>query len=167
MSTPDLTIRPATPADQPDLRAAIVELQDYERRLHSTRLPGAEIADAYLAWLLPRAAATGAVLVAESGGMFVGFVAGWVEEDENLAETADSNRFGYISDICVMSAFRGQRIAKRLLAAIEQQLRRGGVTRLRINALAANMSARASYQRAGFAPYEILHEKVIVAGDDA
>jgi hypothetical protein len=29
------------------------------------------------------------------------------------------------------------------------------------------MSARASYQRAGFAPYEILHEKVIVAGDDA
>jgi hypothetical protein len=55
MSTPDLTIRPATPVDQPDLRAAIVELQDYERRLHSTRLPGAEIADAYLAWLLPRA----------------------------------------------------------------------------------------------------------------
>lgn len=167
MPTPHLTIRAATPADQPDLRAAIVELQDYERRLHATRRPGAEIADAYLAWLLQQAAATGAVLVAESGGSFTGFVAGWVEEDENLAETPDSNRFGYISDICVLPAFRGQRIAGRLLAAIEQQLRRGGVTRLRINALAANSSAQASYLRAGFAPYEILHEKVIAAGDDA
>jgi ribosomal protein S18 acetylase RimI-like enzyme len=55
------------------------------------------------------------VLIAETQGIFVGFAAGWVEQDDNIAETADSNRFGYISDICVMPAYRGQRIALRLL----------------------------------------------------
>jgi hypothetical protein len=35
-----------------------------------------------------------------------------------------------------------------------------GIARLRINSLAANKSARASYERAGFAPYEIVYEKM-------
>jgi ribosomal protein S18 acetylase RimI-like enzyme len=155
-----VTIRPATPTDRPHLRKAVVELQDHERRLHATRLPGEEIADAYLDWM-QRQAAAGAVLVAESDGAFVGFVAGWVEEAEGM--TPDSNRFGYISDICVLLAFRGQQIAARLLDGIERHLRRTGVVRLRINALATNTSARASYERAGFAPYEVLHEKLIEA----
>jgi ribosomal protein S18 acetylase RimI-like enzyme len=169
MPTP-VTVRPATPADRPDLRAAVVELQDYERLLHATRLPGEQVADAYLDWMLRRAetaGAAGAVLVAESGGEFAGFVAGWIEETVNIAETPDSNRFGHISDLCVMPAFRGRRIATRLLDGIERHLRRAGITRLRINALAANTSARASYERAGFAPYEILHEKLIEPGSDA
>jgi ribosomal protein S18 acetylase RimI-like enzyme len=171
MPTPPVAVRPATPADRPRLRAAVVELQDRERLLHPTRLPGGQVADAYLEWMLRRAGAAGAagaVLVAESGGEFAGFVAGWVEQAGNIGETPDSNRFGHVSDICVMPAFRGRRIAGRLLEAIEQHLRRAGVTRLRVNALAANAPARASYERAGFAPYEVLHEKVVVdAGGDA
>ena len=108
------------------------------------------------------------MLVAESGGEFAGFVAGWVEQAGNIGETPDSNRFGHVSDICVMPAFRGRRIAGLLLEAVERHLRRAGVTRLRVNALAANAPARASYERAGFAPYEVLHEKVVVdAGGDA
>jgi ribosomal protein S18 acetylase RimI-like enzyme len=162
-----LGIRPARQADQPELRRAIVELQDYERLRHATRLPGEQIADAYLEWMLRQAAAGGAVLVAESGGSFVGFVAGWIEATENIAETPDSNRFGYISDICVMPEFRGQRVAARLLDGIEQYLRRAGVVRLRINALAANTSARASYAHAGFAPYETMYEKLIADESDA
>ena len=61
-----------------------------------------------------------------------------------------------------MPAFRGQRIAAQLLRAIEQHLRRAGVVRLRINALAANTSSRLCYERAGFAPYEVHHEKFVV-----
>ena len=60
-----------------------------------------QIADAYLDWMLRQAEVSGAVLVAESGGSFVGFVAGWIEQADNVAETPDFNRFGYISDICV------------------------------------------------------------------
>jgi ribosomal protein S18 acetylase RimI-like enzyme len=155
-----ITIRPATTSDHPLLRRAIIELQDHERRLHATRLPGEQIADTYLAWLEHRAAESGAVLVAETQGFFVGFAAGWVEQDDNIAETADSNRFGYISDICVMPAYRGQRIALRLLDNLEQHLRRAGVTRLRIASLATNAAARATYERGGFVPYEIIYEKM-------
>ena len=107
----------------------------------------------------------GAVLVAESNGTFAGFVAGWIEETENVGEMPDSNRVGYISDICVMPDFRGRRIAPQLLSRIEQHLGRAGVTRLRINSLAANQSARASYEHAGFLPYEIIYDKMIVAQD--
>jgi ribosomal protein S18 acetylase RimI-like enzyme len=159
-----LIIRPATPADRPWLRQAVVELQEYERLRHPTRRPGAEIADTYLDWMLHQAEAAGAVLVAESGGSFAGFAAGWIEQASNIAETADSNRFGYISDICVMPAFRGQRIAAQLLDGIEQYLGRTGISRLRINALAVNSSAQASYEHAGFVPYEILYEKLIANG---
>jgi ribosomal protein S18 acetylase RimI-like enzyme len=159
MSDP-ITIRPARASDRPLLRRAILELQDYERRLHATRLPGEQIADDYLAWIEKQAADGGAVLVAETEGTFVGFAAGWVEQDDNIAETADSNRFGYISDICVMPAYRGQRIALRLLDNLEQHLRRGGVTRLRITSLATNAAARTTYERSGFVPYEITYEKL-------
>jgi GNAT superfamily N-acetyltransferase len=155
------SIRSANATDRPRLRQAIVELQDYERMHHETRLPGEQVADAYLDWMLHRAEAHGAVLVAESNCILVGFVAGWIEESENVGETPDSNRVGYVSDICVMPAFRGHRIAAQLLEGIERHLAKFGITRLRINSLAANKSARASYERAGFAPYEIVYEKMI------
>jgi hypothetical protein len=43
-----LVIRPASPDDRSQLRSAIVDLHEHERRLHSSRLPGEETADAYL-----------------------------------------------------------------------------------------------------------------------
>jgi ribosomal protein S18 acetylase RimI-like enzyme len=157
----ELTIRPAMSSDWPQLRQAVIELQEHERRLHLSRLPGEQIADAYLAWLQQQADESGAVLVGEIEGAFVGFVAGWIEQENNLTETADSNHFGYISDICVMPAYRGRRIADRLLDAIEQHLASAGIRRIRIGSLAANRSARASYERAGFVSYEVVYEKII------
>ena len=159
-----LSIRPATPDDRPLLRHAIAELQDYERGQHATRLPGQRIADDYLAWMLRKADATGAVLVAEIGERFAGFVAGWVEEAENIGETPDSNRFGLISDVFVLPEFRGRRIAARLIQEMERQLKQTGIRRLRVNALAVNASARRSYEHAGFAPYEVIYEKQV--GDE-
>jgi ribosomal protein S18 acetylase RimI-like enzyme len=164
--TPPLIIRPATPADRADLRQAIVELQDYERLRHPTRLPGEQIADAYLNWAQRQADTNGVVLVAVRDNSFIRFVAGWIVQTDNISETADSNRFGYISDICVMPAFRGQQIAAELLDGIEQYFLGTGVLRIRINSLAVNTSAQASFERAGFLPYEILYEKVIGGGDE-
>ena len=91
---------------------------------------------------------------------FAGFVAGWVEEDESLAEPADSNRFGLdLRYLRFWRPFRGRRIAAKLLEAMQERLAREGVSRIRIGALAANSSARASYERAGFSPYEVVYEK--------
>ena len=156
----ELNIRLATRSDRPHLRAAIVELQEHERRLHGTRLPGEAIADAYLAWLEERAVvAGGVILVAVAAGEFAGFAAAWVEETESIAETPDSNRFGYVSDLCILPGYRGRRIAGLLLAAVENVLAVAGITRLRLSTLAMNDAARRAYDRAGFAPYEIVYEK--------
>jgi hypothetical protein len=95
-----VTIRPAEPRDLLNLRRAIVELQDYERGLHMIRLPGEQIADAYLAWLQQEAAENGVVLVAEGARLFIGFIAGWIVEEHSITETTDSRRTGDVSAIC-------------------------------------------------------------------
>jgi ribosomal protein S18 acetylase RimI-like enzyme len=158
-------IRPAIESDRKALRAAIVELQEHERRLSDTRLPGEAMADAYLAWMLERAEAGGAVFVAEIDGAFAGFAAGWVEENTSLAETADTERYGFVSDLCVLPAFRRRGLAGLLIAALEAHLARAGVARVRLYVLAANEEARAAYERAGYAPYEVVYEKTV--GPDA
>ena len=163
MDLSELVIRDAERADERDIVDAIVELQDYERRLHDSRLPGARVAQAYFREITDRAADQGAILVAELEGALVGFVAGWVLTEESLTETEDSRRYGYVSDICVRGPWRGRAIAKSLLDALERRLAPFGVARMRINVLAQNASARASYEKAGFAPYEVMYEKRIPA----
>lgn len=152
-------IRPAVAADAGFLREAIIELQEHERALHDTRRPGKTIANSYLDWIQAQSAETGALLIAQLDGVPVGFAAGWIEDDEALAETPDSNRFGLVSDVCVLPAFRGRRIAAQLMARLEERLLAGGVTRIRVTALAANASARRSYESAGYTPYEVTYEK--------
>ena len=159
--SPSLRIRPATAADRPDLRRAIVELQEHERRLHASRLPGEAIADAYLAWIEAQTAKGGATLVAETAGAFAGFVAGWIEQNHAIAETPDSNRFAFISDIFVAPEHRGRGVAGLLIDAIERRLAGPGVTRLRIGVLAVNEAAIRAYRRAGFSPYEMIFERPI------
>ena len=154
-------IRPARREDRENLISAIIELQEYERRLHDSRLPGAEVAEPYLSVLQARSAQEGAMLVASRDSAFAGFVAGWVETDNQVCETADSNRFGYVSDISVLAKYRGQGVGQALLQAIETRLAEFGVKRLRLNALAANAVARASYERSGYSPYEVHYEKRI------
>ena len=156
-----VTVRPAGPGDRAALLAALVDMQDYERALHDTRLPGSETARPYLDWLEVHAAERGGViLVAMSAeGDLDGFSAGWVQQDDVISETADSNRFGYVSDVYTAPGWRGRCVAGRLLAAIEEHLRRAGVVRMRIGVLASNDSAIRAYRKHGFDPYEMVLEK--------
>ena len=158
-------IRKATAYDKGALRGAVTELHEYE--LSSTRLPGEATADAYLVWMLATAAEQrGTVLVAEHDGAFAGVAAGWIAEENNIEETPDSNRFGLISDICVLPPFRDRRIASRLLDALTEHLAAAGVSRIRLSVLAENAAARTAYERSGFAPHEIVYEKVVGARDE-
>ena len=154
------TIRQALPGDGGDLRRAFIELQEVERTLHDSRLPGEAVADRYLEWLAQQVRENGgAIFMADEDGIFRGFIAGWLVEDDHLIETPDSNRCAFISDLCVLKEARGRGIAQLLLAAAERHLVRHSVTRLRIGALAGNAAARAAYVKYGFSPYEIVFEK--------
>jgi ribosomal protein S18 acetylase RimI-like enzyme len=159
-----IDIRKAVESDWPNIRIALLEEQEYERALHDTRLPGDVVADPYLARFRDIIDHHyGAVFVAEADGIFTGYAGCSVVEDDNPAETADSNRFGLIHDICVLEVFRGRGIAGHLLAAAEAHLAAQTVSRIRICALAANASAIRAYRKQGFQDYEVTFEKRIKA----
>ena len=160
----ELVIRVAVAGDNGLLRQAFIELQEYERILHWSRLLGEVIADAYIASLHREVIKGGAILVAEAGGTFAGFAAGWIEQNSFIAETPESNRYGYVSDICVLPPYRGHGIAGRLLAALEVRLAEFGITTVRLGVLGGNHAARSAYRRAGFTPYEMTYESVSDAG---
>jgi ribosomal protein S18 acetylase RimI-like enzyme len=153
-------IRPYRETDRAAVIAAEIDLQEYERTLHDTRLPGAPVMEAYLDRLLRDVATqSGAILIAEDDGCFLGLVACVVARDDTVQETADSNVYGYITDIYVLPDRRGSGLAQALLEAAETHLAPTGVSRVRINALAANARARRAYEKHGFEPYEVMYEK--------
>lgn len=155
-------LRPSEARDRPALLTLIIELQEHERRLHDGLLPGAQIAEAYLAYLERHLTASGGELwVAELEGGVVGFVAFLIDHYEGPEETADSATFVLVSDICVAQAQRGRGIAQMLLDRAEAFARERGMARLRIEVLSANNEARRAYRRFGFEPYVEMLEKVI------
>jgi ribosomal protein S18 acetylase RimI-like enzyme len=156
----DFVIRPYRETDRAAVIAAEIDLQEYERTLHDTRVPGAPVMDAYFDRLQQEVAAqSGTILIAEDGGRFLGLVACVVVEDDAVQETADSNVHGYVTDIYVVPDRRGSGLAQALLRAAEDHLAPTGVSRVRINVLAANARARRAYEKYGFEPYEVMYEK--------
>ncbi|MBV9835533.1 MAG: GNAT family N-acetyltransferase [Alphaproteobacteria bacterium] len=160
MDALSIVLRDFTPEDHPFLLTAIAALNDHERTLHDTRLPGAEIAEVYFNKIHGKITTNrGCIVVAWNGDRRVGYMACRIEEDDAVAETVDSNVFGYISDVFVVAEMRGRAIAALLVAEAERRVRPHGVTRLRIGSLANNDQAIRAYRKAGYGDYEVLLEK--------
>jgi len=159
------TIRPYRPADHDWVLQCAVALQEHERAIHDTRLPGLPHTRDYLATLWDVLAANqGIMLIAEdASGQRVGLVAGHIADEPWPVETRDSTRYGYVSDIFIRPEARGGGLAGELLEAIEDHLRRADpeLKRLRVNGLAVNRTACRAYEKAGFTPYEIMYERLI------
>jgi ribosomal protein S18 acetylase RimI-like enzyme len=158
----EANIRLATDRDGAHLLKAVTDEQDYERALHDTRRPGVEIAESYLAHIRAKIAQNqGALLIAELNDVFAGYAACWIEHGGNVAETDDSNHFGYVADTYVVPEFRGRGVVSRLLETAESHMRELGISRMRIWTLANNTSAKRAYEAYGFEPYEVVMEKIL------
>lgn len=159
----EFRIRPYAPADYDWVLQCEVDLQEHERALHDTRVPGLPHSRDYLAMLRDVLAENhGIMLIAENNaGERLGLVAGYIADEPWPMETRDSTRYGYVSDIFIKPEARATGLAKVLLDAIADHLRRAGpdLTRLRINVLAVNRIARRAYEKAGFTPYEVTYER--------
>ncbi len=157
---PDPSIRHASADDRAALIAMITALQNFETTLHANRRPGAEIATDYLAILEREVAAKqGAILVAERAGGAVGFVCCWADHDDDEMIHAETRPHGYIADVFVAEAERGQGVGGALIAAAEAYLGGLGFARVRLISLAANTGASAVYEHLGYRAYEITFEK--------
>lgn len=163
------SIRPCKPADHDWVLQCEIDLQEHERAIHDTRLPGWPHTRDYLAMLWEHLAeGQGAMLIAETpAGDRLGLVAGHIVDAPWPMESADSTRYGYVSDIFVCPEARGTGVAQALLEAIANHLRAADptLTRLRVNVLAGNAIARRSYEKADFTPYEVMYERLLRPAD--
>jgi ribosomal protein S18 acetylase RimI-like enzyme len=146
-------IRPYTPADLTAVLGLVIEMQDHERAIDARLLEGAEMTVAYTEAMLQSCAAhAGRILVAESHGVVVGFVAVLAEVPETDLDQPPGS-YALISDLAVTAARRGAGIGRALLAAAEQYARHGGASELRIAVLTGNDPAERLYRSAGFRPW--------------
>jgi ribosomal protein S18 acetylase RimI-like enzyme len=159
----DFVIRPYAEADRPAVVGALVALQEHERALHDTRLPGEGATSIYFDKLLKELAErSGGIFVAEAAGRFAGVVTGLVESYDMNLETPDSCVYGYCSDIYVAPEFRRTGLAQMLLDVMERHLAaQAPIARFRISVLAVNRIACRAYERAGFVPYELMYERIV------
>ena len=147
-----MNIRPyRSDTDGEQLRACVIELQDFERELDPRMPPGEEIVDDYIVAMLFRCRmCDGQVLVADSNGELAGYVTilNRVQSDD----LDDGNlEFGLIADLLVRKDYRGQGLGKELMAAAESFAKEHGVRWLRISVMSENSAARSLYASSGFA----------------
>ena len=133
------------------LRACVVELQDFERGLEPTLPKGEAMADRYLAHMLDRCAgAAGRIFVAEADGGVVGFVGVLARV---VPEPDEAQAYAYVSDLVVLPAYRRRGIGRALLERAEAYARGEGARALRVGVLAKNEAAARLYRSLGFGDY--------------
>lgn len=60
-----------------------------------------------------------------------------------------------LHDVVVKAGHRGQRVAQRMLARVEEEARRRGACKLTLEVLSGNRPALRAYEREGFAGYQL------------
>jgi ribosomal protein S18 acetylase RimI-like enzyme len=60
-----------------------------------------------------------------------------------------------VHDVVVLPSHRGQRVAQRMFARVEQEARVRGACKLTLEVLSGNASALRSYEREGFVSYQL------------
>jgi uncharacterized protein (TIGR00290 family) len=153
-------VRDYDPArDAAALRACVVELQEFERRLEPDLPPGEAMAGPYLALLFERCARhRGRLFVAEREGRVAGFAAVLAEVPQQEPDEA-REPYALLSDLVVLPAARRAGVGRALLARAEAHARAEGARVLRLEVLARNPGARALYAAAGFRERLLLLEK--------
>lgn len=158
----NIVIRPAQDADRVMLLSFVRELNLYEAAFEANRRTDADFPEPTLdVRLAETAAKDGIILVAVDGtGALSGWIAGHIEAG-NVYVHDDLRRYGYISELFVDPARRGQGVAAALVEAVVAHVRSRGVRRLLVGALVGNAGALAAYEALGFRPHAIELERVI------
>ncbi|MCR6475703.1 GNAT family N-acetyltransferase [Variovorax sp. ZS18.2.2] len=60
-----------------------------------------------------------------------------------------------VHDVVVLPSHRGQRVAQQMFARVEEEARKRGACKLTLEVLSGNASALRSYEREGFAGYQL------------
>lgn len=153
MTTVEVRVRTAIPADRDAVVDLIRALNTHEAGIARDRLTTRAAAEAHYAALLARIAQQdGRLLAADAQGRVVGAL-GLVVQDDPPFIREDVRRHAYVTDLVVDEAWRGQGIGRLLLAEAEILARSQRIKRLVIGVLAGNAGAARLYRSCGFEPY--------------
>jgi GNAT superfamily N-acetyltransferase len=154
---PPVNVRPAAPADIPQLLTLIEQYWDFEgiAGFDTQRIEP-------LLRLLFGTPALGAAWVAEAQGQLLGYVI-----VVQVLSVEHQGLMGEIDEFFVVPEARARGVGTALLAALETTLAGSGCVRLQLQLGVANVKARAFYQRQGYAAragYELLDKPLPARG---
>jgi len=148
-----IIIRPARASDHAALVEQYLGLNLHEDPITHDRVTDRAGAEESLAaaeaWVRKT---NGVVLVAEVNGRVVGHLFLTFEEAPPFVRR-ELRAYAYIAELFVRAEARRLGVARALLAAAERIARERGVSRILVSALAGNIPAETTYERAGFAAY--------------
>lgn len=145
-----VAIRPATRADVPGVLPFVRAITMQHEALDAARfamLP--DVVARYERWLPARAAdARSVFLVADAGASgLAGFLVGTVEESIPIYRLSE---FGFIHDVWVEPAWRGQGVARALVTEAITRFRAIGVGQVRLETATGNTGAERLFATCGF-----------------
>jgi len=149
-----LLIRGYRERDRPHLLACLASLQDRMAQIdpwnRSIRNP--EFGPRAIPFILRHVRVDqGFILVAAADGRPAGVAVAWISriKEPERSEQAPT-RTGYLSDLVVLSDWRGNGIGTRLLREVERRFRRMGCDQMTLGVFEPNRSASRLYRREGF-----------------
>jgi len=146
------------------IRACLIELQDFERRIDARRPVGDEIAKVYISDALSKCAeCNGTIFVADEEGKVAGYATVLARVKSGSLDDGDME-YAYIADLVVREAYQGRGIGRQLMIKAETYAREEGAKWLRVCVLAENEYARHLYRTAGFSELYVDLEKGLAAG---
>lgn len=154
------TIRAARlPAEETTLASFIAGLQAFEHAFEPNRRIDAAAGIDYFRVLMKRVAeSNGRVFVADDKSRLLGWLVSLAQEGEVYVLESE-RRTGYIAELFVTEAARGQGVGRALIAAAEADFRARGFPAMTIGAVAGNTRARAIYESLGYRPYATILRK--------
>ena len=145
------------------IRACLIELQDFERRIDRRKPSGDEIADACISEALSKCAEChGRIFVADQKGEIAGYATVLAKVRSGALDEGDVE-YAYLADLIVRAAYRGRGIGRELITKAETYARDEGAKWLRVCVLAENQVARHLYDTSGFSELYVDFEKDLTA----
>jgi ribosomal protein S18 acetylase RimI-like enzyme len=145
-----IRIEPYRPGDRAHVAACVEGIQEHERQFYPELRPASEL-KAYARWMLRKAAErNGVVLMARAGDRTIGFICGWIREDDKLLVKPEALSHAYVSDLFVAADWRRHGVAHMLLARFEAEMAARGCRRVQIGSRGANAGALRCYEDFGF-----------------
>lgn len=150
-------IRPGRVAEDKAVMIGFIDgLQAFEHAFEPDRRIDPKAGADFLPVLLERVEKQdGRIFIAEDdGGAPIGWAVFHTLEHLNYI-VPEERLYGYVAELFVVEAARGQGVGRALIAACEDVARQMKLKSLMIGVLAKNARARKTYEAAGFAPYAL------------